>query len=60
MPKLDLIQEHADKVKSLLEDINNHMDIIQQHDGELKIWKSPLTNKWGVCKVSYNIQLGEI
>jgi len=54
---IEAVQEHAVKIKKLLVDVSNHLDVINQHDGELKIWFHPVRGQWEVQSVKMIVDM---
>ena len=52
---IGVIQKHYVVIKEMLDTINDHIDVIEQHGGEVKIWKHPTSNKWQVRELKLDI-----
>ena len=53
--KIGMIQKHCEEIKGMLNEINDHIDVIEQHGGEVKLWKHPTTNQWQVRELKLDI-----
>ena len=57
---IEVVKEHTLKIEELLRDVSNHLDVIQKHGGEVKIWKQPVKERWEVQSVKMIIDMEDM
>ena len=53
--KAQLIKDHAKEIKRLLAEVNNHIDVIEQHGGKIEFWTNT-DNRLAISKLYIEIK----